>query len=348
MTRAVRRIVLVAIALVAVGCEFSPTAPFRGFDDQGSRVIGRFESSGAATVNMETNGSAATASVEGIVVSVLERPSITATVDQNGTFTLVGVPAGSFTLVFQRDGTRIGEIRFDNVRQNQGIKISVMLTVSIEVVLIKEQRDQVSFSGECPRGAGFWCQNRGGKNPNLTASEFEEFAEKAADMLSNIPELDTADEIAAAVCNTANQFRRHLATLALNLAANTVKLGTSLQGEQTYATVGDAFNAAVNHLAGAGTLSGSQQEALKDVMERINNAQNVEGCDQLPEDDSDSDDDDSQTPAPSPPASGSLTICHIPPGNFDKRHTLTIDASAWPAHQRHCAQGTCDFVGSCN
>ena len=45
--------------------------------------------------------------------------------------------------------------------------------------------------------------------------------------------------------------------------------------------------------------------------------------------------------------SGEMTICHIPPGNYNARHTITIGVSAWPAHQRHCAQGTCDYVGSC-
>jgi hypothetical protein len=48
-----------------------------------------------------------------------------------------------------------------------------------------------------------------------------------------------------------------------------------------------------------------------------------------------------------PPASGEMTICHIPPGNFNARHTITIGASAWPAHQGHCAEGTCDYVGAC-
>jgi hypothetical protein len=48
-----------------------------------------------------------------------------------------------------------------------------------------------------------------------------------------------------------------------------------------------------------------------------------------------------------PPPSGEMTICHIPPGNFAARHTITIDVSAWPAHQGHCAQGTCDYIGTC-
>jgi len=52
-------------------------------------------------------------------------------------------------------------------------------------------------------------------------------------------------------------------------------------------------------------------------------------------------------PTPPPPSSGEMTICHIPPGNFNARHTITIGASAWPAHQGHCAQGTCDYVGAC-
>ena len=48
-----------------------------------------------------------------------------------------------------------------------------------------------------------------------------------------------------------------------------------------------------------------------------------------------------------PPSSGEMTICHIPPGNFSARHTISIDVSAWPAHQGHCAQGTCDYIGAC-
>jgi uncharacterized repeat protein (TIGR01451 family) len=53
------------------------------------------------------------------------------------------------------------------------------------------------------------------------------------------------------------------------------------------------------------------------------------------------------TPPTTPPVSGAMTICHIPPGNYNARHTITIDSSAWPAHQGHCAQGTCDYIGSC-
>ena len=42
------------------------------------------------------------------------------------------------------------------------------------------------------------------------------------------------------------------------------------------------------------------------------------------------------------PESGSLTICHIPPGNPGNAHTITVDAASWPAHQGHG-----DYQGPC-
>ena len=37
-----------------------------------------------------------------------------------------------------------------------------------------------------------------------------------------------------------------------------------------------------------------------------------------------------------------VVICHYPPGNPDKRHTITVDASSVPAHQAHG-----DTIGPC-
>jgi len=334
MTRVLTSFAAGVTALAVAGCGFSPTAPFSGFDDQGSRVVGRFESAGVSAQSVQSAASASSASVQGIVVMLKERPSLTATVDGGGGFTLVGVPSGTWSLVFMRDGQAIGEIRFQNVRRNQGIVIVVVLTSGGEVVLVKEQRDQVSFSGECPRSPGFWCQNQGGQNPNLSESEFDAFAEKAAELLEDVPALDTPEKVAAAVCNTGDQLLRHLAALALNLAAGTVKTDTALVGE-SYATVGAAFDAAVQEAANP-SLSREERNALKDVLDRINNAQNVNGCDQLPDDDETEPTDDEQL-------SGQVTICHIPPGNPNARHTITIDASAWPAHKAHR-----DYLGACN
>jgi hypothetical protein len=332
------------MAAVAAGCDFKPTAPFSGFDNQGTRVTGLFQSGGGSSQSAQIGAPAAVAGVQGIEVSLRERPSLKATVDQNGVFTLTGVPSGSFTIVFVRDGRTLGEIRIEYVRENQGIRITVVLTSLDEVVLVKEERDQVSFAEHCPRGPGFWCQNQGGKNPNLAQDEFEAFASEAATLLQGVETLNTSEEIAPAVCETRDQFQRQLAALALNLAADTVTKTTVLEGEQNYTTVGGAFDAAVASLTGTSSLSSSERDALKDVMDRINNAQNVPGCDALPDDD---DDDTTGDDPTQPPPTGSLTICHIPPGNFNARHTITIDASAWPAHMRHCAQNVCDSQGAC-
>ena len=48
------------------------------------------------------------------------------------------------------------------------------------------------------------------------------------------------------------------------------------------------------------------------------------------------------TPVPTAALSGTITICHVPPGNPGNRHTIEVDASAWPAHQGHG-----DSMGAC-
>ena len=320
-----RFLVLSAAALLLAACAFSPTSPFEGFDGKGSRVSGSFDSGVAA----QSEGvSAAGPAFQGIEVRLQENSSLSTTVGADGTFTLLGVPAGSFTLVFLRDGRVIGEIRFQNVRNNQGITIVVTLTSDGEVVLLEEHRDHVPFEGSCPRGAGFWCQNQDGKNPNLSAEEFQKFATAAADLLKAVPALDTKEEIAAAVCNTGDQLLRQLATLALNLVATPLDPTTPLINEP-YPTVGAAFDAAVA-VAKDPAASTQVRNLIKDVLERINGSQNTKVCEPT--------DDDG-----TPPPTGKITICHIPPGNPAKRHTITIDASAWPAHQAHG-----DTMGACH
>ena len=288
------------LALLAAACGFSPTAPFSGFDENGSRVSGTFESPAAAQSALAKSGG--DTSAEGIRVYVQEDPSLSATVGSDGTFTIIGVPAGSFTLVFERDGTILGEISFHHVCQNQEITI-VLVIVNGRVEWIDEKRDRVSCEGECPRGVGFWCQNQGGTNPNLSADEFQKFSEKAAELLSAV--LGTEEEIAAAVCDTGDQLLRHLATLGRNLASGTITMGQPLVGEdgERYPTVGDAFEAAV----AVATTGVGDRNKIKDVVERINENRNHEACDGnvLPDDDSDGDSDDDDDGPPS----GNL-ICH--------------------------------------
>jgi hypothetical protein len=324
-----------AAILILEACGFSATRPFDGFDGEGSRVRGTYDVTGSVEASADQAG-AARADFSGIRASVRERSSLQASVGADGSFALVGVPSGSFTLVFSRDGRSVGEIGFRNVRRNQEITIVVALIASGEVVLVQEVRDRVSFEDECPRSPGFWCQNQDGKNPNLSAEEFQEFAAAAAALLASVPELDTPAEIAAAVCDTSDQLLRQLAALALNLAAGTITRETALRDEP-YPTVGAAFDAAV--AAARSGVSGAERNRIKDVLDRINNNANHDACDDSEGDD---DSDDDGDPDGDVPDSGQITICHIPPGNPAAKHTLRIGVSAWPGHRSHG-----DYQGAC-
>src|SRR5688500_175431 len=60
---------------VAAACNFSPTAPFSGFDNKGSRVTGRFGSEGDSAAQFNAMAMADSAA-KGIRVSIQGLPSI--------------------------------------------------------------------------------------------------------------------------------------------------------------------------------------------------------------------------------------------------------------------------------
>jgi hypothetical protein len=81
-----------------------------------------------------------------IEVHVLSDPAIKATVGADGSFTLRGLPAGSFTLVFMQGTTEVGRLVFAEVAANQQITISVKL-VEAEIVLVDEDRRGIGNAG---------------------------------------------------------------------------------------------------------------------------------------------------------------------------------------------------------
>src|SRR5688572_5449827 len=81
-----------------------------------------------------------------ITVSVQQRPEIQATVAADGTFTLRGLPAGSFTLLFYQGGELVGTLVFSEVAINQQITITVQLTGG-EIVLVEEDRRGIGHAG---------------------------------------------------------------------------------------------------------------------------------------------------------------------------------------------------------
>lgn len=79
-------------------------------------------------------------------VHVLSDPAIKATVGEDGSFTLRGLPAGSFTLVFMQGTTEVGRLVFAEVAANQQITINVRL-VEAEIVLVDEDRRGIGNAG---------------------------------------------------------------------------------------------------------------------------------------------------------------------------------------------------------
>ena len=320
-----------AVAAVAIAAVFSAACGgslFSSSDSPASltgRVTGAPVGGGGASASAESSKLSTT-----VTVSVAEDESLTTNVEADGTFTLKGLPADGFTLIF-RWGRQEARLRLDDVKPGQQITITVRLSGG-EAVLLEDQRDGEA-EGSCARGAGFWCQNQHGRNPNMTAAQFQQRAEKAALLLSAVSHLNSATEVAAAVCNTGDQLSRHLATLALNLAAELLESSTPLEGETfrgaTLATVADALAAGIQ-AANTADASRSERNEIKDVIERINENRNTDspcGADEEPEEE-ESDDEDAGEGA-------KMTICHIPPGNPKAKHTLVISASAWPAHRGH-------------
>ncbi len=98
---------------------------------------------GASSLSSVSGATSTGLSIPGALsVSVLESPAMTATVGADGSFTLRGLPTGSFTLVFTRDGTRIGTLSFTAVLPNQELNITISVTGS-SLALLEEQRNGI-------------------------------------------------------------------------------------------------------------------------------------------------------------------------------------------------------------
>ena len=81
-----------------------------------------------------------------ITVRVQSAPEITTTVGSDGTFTLRGLPEGTFTLVFTQGADALGSLTFTEVAPNQQITIEVKL-LEAEIVLVDEDRRGIGNAG---------------------------------------------------------------------------------------------------------------------------------------------------------------------------------------------------------
>jgi hypothetical protein len=129
-------LVLVASAAALSACAGgSPASP----DAAGVVVKGTLlgvAASAPVRAASATNASAA------ITVTVLENPAITTTVGADGSFTLRGLPPGSFTLVFTSGATELGRVVFAEVKPNQEITVTVASTGGT-ITVVEEHRDGI-------------------------------------------------------------------------------------------------------------------------------------------------------------------------------------------------------------
>ena len=200
-----------------------------------------------------------------ITVYVLSDPDIKVSVGADGTFTLRGLPAGSFTLVFMQGTDELGRLVFQEVAANQQITISVQL-VSSEIVLVNEDRRGIGDAGVELEG-----------------------------LVQNVITLNAAGDSTFVIAGRTVIARPGV---------------TAIREGNTRKTVADVTVGKRVHVKGT-TVQGSTDVLASEIM--IQN----------------------ETDTGTGTAEKQVTICHIPPGNPTKPKTITIGASAWPAHQAH-------------
>jgi hypothetical protein len=146
------------LAVVAmVGCGDSPPGPSEGIELEGLVLEGP---ASASAQSVGLSGQSAAASK--ITVTV-EGTAISAKVSPNGTFTLKNVPAGTFNLVFTRDGTTIGTIQIVVVEGSRRIRVVVDATGTTVTLVSIDFETGNNQQGENPGDANKTCVINGGK-----------------------------------------------------------------------------------------------------------------------------------------------------------------------------------------
>lgn len=126
------------------------------------------------------------------------------------------------------------------------------------------------------RSPGFYCRVSDKPHPEMEDGEFESLVATATAILGPVEGLT---DIGAAVCFKGNklpedQLLRHMATLALNLAANLISESTRLTDPPEFEMVGEALAAAIA-VANDPMATQQQRNAIKDVLDQINNNENT-------------------------------------------------------------------------
>jgi len=128
-------LLLAAVALTSAACGSNPASPSDPVVVRGTvleATAGLVTAQSAGPVASSTGGSRITVTVEG--------SSLSTTVSGNGTFVLEGLSAGTFTLVFTRDGVTLGTVTVTGTGGGDEVKIVVQVE-GTTVVLIELKID---------------------------------------------------------------------------------------------------------------------------------------------------------------------------------------------------------------
>jgi len=132
MSRPVVLFSLLILAALALGACGGPSSPSASSDVVLHGMVLGGSAGGASAFSGGNAGG------EPIVVTV-QGTAITTTVAEDGSFTLRGLPTGSFTLVFTQGAVTLGTATFAEVMPNQEITITIEVTPS-GVVVVEERR----------------------------------------------------------------------------------------------------------------------------------------------------------------------------------------------------------------
>lgn len=211
------------------------------------------------------------AAVDPIMVTVQEEPTITTKVGDDGTFTLRGLPAGSFTLLFTQGSSAVGTLVFKEVAANQQITISVQM-LDGEVVLVDQDRRGIGNAGIELEGT-----------------------------IESLLPVDAAGE---------GKFVLNGRTVIVRPGVTAIRQGAE---RKAFADLKVGMRVHVK---------GAKVEESTDVLAYEVIIQNAGAT-------------TTTTLTGGEEAEKKISICHVPGGNRSKGKTITIGASAWPAHEAH-------------
>ena len=308
--------------------------------------------------------SGAGATISGTVIRAAASPvglrvgvsgtDLSAVVDGSGAFQITQVPAGSIRLNF-KDATVNATAQLSSVAQNEFVEVQVQVTGTSAIIM-----NEVHSSGK----VSICHRSDDGEYHLIDISVNAEAAHRAhGDAKPGEPVPGTQRQVFDASCHPAGPAVKIKKSTngddADSAPGPSITVGSPVTWRYVVANTGtisltgivvaDDRGVSVN-CSGQTTLPAGQTmtctgSGVATLGQYANIGKVTAASASGPVDDTDSSHYLGVTSTP--PPTGQMTICHIPPGNFDARHTITIDVSAWPAHQGHCAQGTCDYIGSC-